>query len=371
MPPSSPKAQRVQRLDEHEVKHRWAGLRKEQREAATRFDDAVLVSAIREAVYTLFEKQVRMMQMGMRAKAAAPPDLFVDSALLAEAFDLPWKIKSDKLQDSVTVDPADQPTWMALSAHILDQEAIFHRFRCVLPDFLGAKTGRFPLPRARWKQLWAVAPSSVAAFEQQLAKLVEQALWAMASNPSFQKPKISSQVEEASPSPSEAVPFEDWMAEPEKGDSKSKKRKKKKKAASELETSISISEELPAEKDPEVIDSAAEVTRSPSGEDSVSQDSERSSVVADEDDIPDHTSEQAPEKGIDIEKVRDQQKSSRVIMHQSHHLLSWSLPSSPWSCGRDQKSGITVVVRNTFIEAKCSQAVHLQRLSRSLSPLRA
>merc|ERR1719162_1458761 len=123
------------------------------------------------------------------------------------------------------MDPDDQPSLMTLRVDMLQGDRIFDRFRAILPDFLTCQKARSPMPRARWKDLWMSEPSSVASLEAQLAKLVEQALWAMGVDPAFQVPD-----ETPEPALADTVLFESWMDEPEKGDSK-KKRKKKKRAA--------------------------------------------------------------------------------------------------------------------------------------------
>merc|ERR1712187_699371 len=113
--------------------------------------------------------------------------MLVDSELLKTVFDLEWIItKSDKLKDACFMDPDKQPSLMTLRVQALQGSNLFESLRSTLPDLLGAQTGRAPIHRARWKQLWSVVPSSVASLEQQLAKLVEQALWTMGSNPAFE-----------------------------------------------------------------------------------------------------------------------------------------------------------------------------------------
>lgn len=151
------------------------------------FDDAGLVRCIREAVQTLYRNQVFMARLGMRAGSAAEPDLLVDSSFMKEVFDLPWRLeKSDAMPDALLMDPDEQPSLMTLRAGMLEGDSLFACCRGALPDFLAPRTGRAPLPRARWKQLWAAAPSSVAALERRLAELAEQALWGVAADPALE-----------------------------------------------------------------------------------------------------------------------------------------------------------------------------------------
>merc|ERR1712217_751259 len=143
--------------------------------------------------------------------------LFTTSALFTEVFDLPWKIhKSMENPEMVLMDPDEQPSLMTLRPEFVedgDGKRLFDRFRQHLSDFLSMQTGRVPLPRARWKDLFASVPSSVASMEAQLAKLFEQALWAMVNEPAFSitaKELDGQNVEEAV-----EVLDEDWMDEPE------------------------------------------------------------------------------------------------------------------------------------------------------------
>merc|ERR1719183_1272019 len=95
-----------------------------------------------------------------------------------------------------------------MKAAFLEQpERLCHQMKRVLPDFLSAKAPRALLPRPRWKELWLCEPASMAALEQQLARLVEQALWAMAADPAPATPAV-----EALSRPT-AVELEPWMVE--------------------------------------------------------------------------------------------------------------------------------------------------------------
>lgn len=237
--PSLAKGRRVATAGEDEIRRRWAALDKQQRQAVTRFDDATLVSRIREALQALFEQQVCMEQLGLRLDKNTSSKGLADSPLFVEVFNLPWKVaKSEQMPDVVIMDPDDQPPWMTVREHVLEGNQIFDRFQSVLPNFLGSHTGRTPMPRARWKLLWAAAPSSVASLEQQLSKLMEQALWAMGVDPAF---AVQSEAKEITFAPE--VPLEDWMIEDRKGDSKQKRKKKKKARTTDLEAYDAICQE--------------------------------------------------------------------------------------------------------------------------------
>merc|ERR1719465_327706 len=94
----------------------------------------------------------------------------------AEADDRP--IKEHLVQPRIMMVDSDAPL-LVLKPNVLMSDDFFERFKYALPDFLSTQTKRMPLPRARWKDLWASEPASIIALHEMLAKLVEQALWAM------------------------------------------------------------------------------------------------------------------------------------------------------------------------------------------------
>eukprot|EP00928_Gymnodinium_smaydae_P038409 TRINITY_DN26504_c0_g1_i1.p1 TRINITY_DN26504_c0_g1~~TRINITY_DN26504_c0_g1_i1.p1 ORF type:complete len:482 (-),score=110.14 TRINITY_DN26504_c0_g1_i1:150-1595(-) len=210
MPPRS----KVTRAEEDAVRRRWAALTREQRLAATRFEDAGLISCIREGVQTLYVDQCRMLRMGLRSSSKGQPDLNVDSSVLRDVLDLPWRLeRSGDYPDAFTMDLEDQQSLMTLRDSMLDGELLFVHLRGVLPDLLSAHSGRTPVHRARWKQLWK-APSSATAMDRQLAQLVEQALWSMASSApaaaaaAAESAAAAAAAEEATAA---VVEDEDWM----------------------------------------------------------------------------------------------------------------------------------------------------------------
>merc|ERR1719515_120978 len=76
------------------------------------------------------------------------------------------------------MDSATMHATLIASEEFLRRADMFDVLREAMPDFLKEHTGRVALARARWKELWATRPSSMAQLEQLLVKLVEQALWA-------------------------------------------------------------------------------------------------------------------------------------------------------------------------------------------------
>lgn len=109
----------------------------------------------------------------------------------------------------------------------LAREDFFDSLRQVLPDFLSPAPGtrRAPMPRARWKELWAVQPPSATVLEQTLVKLVEQALWTLGAD-SGGDDAGGEHVQLA-----EEVPDDDWMnPEPAKPIAAGPSKKSKKRA---------------------------------------------------------------------------------------------------------------------------------------------
>lgn len=201
-----------------------------------RFDDPCLVERIKSALQALFQKQMLMNNLGIKLSTAADP--FAASALFTSAFEFTWQIaRSARNPSVVLVDPMCMPV-MAMKTSLLESDVIFSKLREVLPDFLAEKSGRVPLPKARWKDLWASEPSSVADMEKQLVKLVEQVLWVVGTDPSCQVSSVLGALEEGCPT-SDPVPFEPWMesgegarARAKTGDSKKRKKQQRRQRCS-------------------------------------------------------------------------------------------------------------------------------------------
>jgi len=198
------------------------------------FDDPALVERIKSALQALFEKQMWMNTLGITLSQASDP--FAASTLFTSAFEFTWNIaRSARNPHVVLVDPASMPV-MAMKPFLLEGDRIFKELVAVLPDFLSERNGRALLPKPRWKELWASEPASIAAMEQQLVKLVEQALWAMGTDPACEVLESSAGAQGLDQSlvdslSGDSVPFEAWMVsdtlvKAKTGDSKKKKRRK-------------------------------------------------------------------------------------------------------------------------------------------------
>lgn len=207
----------------------------EQRRVVTRIEDATMVSRLRNVVDTFCQKQNWMRHMGLAIGDADPSKSFIaGSKLFTECFYLPCAVStSEEIPGLQFIDPENQPPWMAIRDEVLsDGGELLVRCKHALPDFLtpqAGSLGRAPTPRARWKELWMNEPSTVAALEQQLAKLVEQVLWQMASDHAYAL-VTSAIAEEIAPDATVdcEVPFEDWMID---GAPRKKVKKKRKQTA--------------------------------------------------------------------------------------------------------------------------------------------
>lgn len=213
--------------NQEEVRRRWGALSIDQRLLSMCFDDPVLVNRIKTSLQGLFEKQQAMIEMGehMGLRMADAPDPFVASALLTGAFEFTWQVgRCATNPELVLIDSTRTPV-MVMKRAFIEKDQLFEDMQAVMPEFLAQKGGRSPTPRARWKELFAVEPSSISAMERQLAKLVEQALWAMCVNPSFEAPAQDSDVLQVGDGASLPPEDESWM----EGESNVKVTTKKKK----------------------------------------------------------------------------------------------------------------------------------------------
>lgn len=418
MPPG-----KLERVDEGEIRRRWSALDLPKRQAAMHFEDPGLVTCIRNAVQNLFQKQVVMAKLGMWQGHDSEPDLLLDSTFLKDIFDLPWIVeKSAEFKDAVLMNPEIQPALMTLRPAACEGCIIFDRLSLALPDFLGSKTGRSPLPRARWKQLWAIEPSSVAAFEQQLAKLAEQALWALGLSSSFEAPREESQ-------PQETVEVEDWMLDSDviqrpKTGLKSKKKKKTKSEKRGIDLNVDTFELQVSARFQDVTEKGAGEEESASCPTCDSDEAVRpleqscvhhgtpegAGVAGDARLAEPEVSQAFQETQSSVEDVAPErqvlagdamlaesevsqagqdtvsQAAQDAVAHQYWQWHSdmerttafqWCLPSNPFSRGywsssrsRARVEGPSAVVRNTFIdivEEDGSSQAHLRK-SRSLSP---
>jgi len=208
---------------------RWAALSSDRRQALMSFDDPMVVETIKMSLQMLYEKQALMHQMGIRLQGAAQ-DQFASSSLFTAAFTLSWQVGRARNDPTVMlVDPSLLPV-LAMKPSFLERADFVEALRQVLPDFLSpgaASMGRTPAPRARWKDIFAKEPASVAALEQQLVRLVEQALWAMAVDPAYE-------VQQELERPHVSDPDAWWIEEEEqqrRAEAKRRQKKSKRKKA--------------------------------------------------------------------------------------------------------------------------------------------
>jgi len=207
---------------EAEVLQRLTALSLEQRRAALRFEDAALVGRLRTALQVLFEKQSMMQQLCVNMGCEGGDDAFEVSILLKQAFEFTFGT-GRLVSDPSVIHQLAAPVLIMKGAFLQDPQHLYDQMRGILPDFLSPKAPRPRLPKARWKELWATEPTSMAALEQQLAKLTEQALWAMAAEPEPMPTVAEAEADDG------AVEMEPWMAEHDEEVSKARAKPAKKK----------------------------------------------------------------------------------------------------------------------------------------------
>lgn len=214
------KGRRIERVAEDEVYLRWSTLSLEQREELLRFDEPVLVDRIRSALQVLYERQDMMQSLGINLGSDGG-DPFEASLLLKDAFMFTWDIGRLAKDPTVCVVDPTRSAVMVMKSEFVASEDFFSIMRSVLPDFLAPKSVRNPLSRVRWKEIWATEPASMQALEERLAKLVEQALWAMAADPDYAAPVDEDVAVD--------VQLEPWMTEHDDKVAKAREAAKKKK----------------------------------------------------------------------------------------------------------------------------------------------
>jgi len=175
MPRLPPK---VKQVCEDEIMRRWHALNAEWRQIALTFCDELLVERLGTSFTTLLENNRRMRQMGISiAGTAAANSRLADPSLLISCFHMSKKsLKVDNIADDASDD--ESPIFF-IDLKFVEDDTIIERCRAALPDFLRLRSGRRAMPQARWKDLFARDPASVTVFQQQLAKLIEQAFWAI------------------------------------------------------------------------------------------------------------------------------------------------------------------------------------------------
>jgi len=200
-----------------EVTSKWRTLSLGERQKVMTFEDRDLVSAIQCALSELQLNHEAMVAAGL----ADDSDPFKSSLLLRDAFAFNFNGKRSSSDPSLAI-VASESSFMGMTDEFLTREDFFDQLKIVLPDVLSPKPAskRIRSPRPSWKHLWDVAPSSFSALEQNLVKTVEQALWAMTSNPQLVAPT-------AGPVEQDGTLDEDWMDE-DVSDAKLKKTSGKK-----------------------------------------------------------------------------------------------------------------------------------------------
>lgn len=220
MPSAIPRHRREKKPAEADVRRKWEHvLTMEQRDDLMTFTDPILIDRIRSSLQDLFERHTLMVDFGL-AGFVSSNDPFDSSLLLKEAFQLTLKVARLK-HDPGVVRPTAQ-TCLAMKSTFLERKDFFERLRDALPDFLSPTSLRTILPRARWKEIWAPMPSSLGSAEELLAKLVEQALWNMATDPQYDE-----KVEVVKDPDGDQLVLDSWMVEHDAKASKAANKKKK------------------------------------------------------------------------------------------------------------------------------------------------
>lgn len=153
---------RPKKASEDEVRKCWGLLSPDQRCQRMTFHDPKLVERIESTVQEMFVSYVLM-------TAGRNPDVLSTATFFTSAFEFTW--------DEVRL----QPILAMKPAFAAKDDDMFNSVRAVLPDLFCSS--RSVVHRARWKELWNTKPTSVVALEQAIAKLMEQAFWALAADP--------------------------------------------------------------------------------------------------------------------------------------------------------------------------------------------
>lgn len=192
--PRSPST-KLTRIAEDDVRRRWSSLGSELRQATLSFADEFLIERMGAAFATSMANDAsnRAMRQAMLPKRADP-------TLLMSTFRM----------GKLSFRHGSKPVLHITPELVMDGDSLLDRCFIVLPDFLSPRAGRRPMPVERWKDLFSdSASASVSACQQQLAKLIEQALWAMAVEPALKPVDETRQVDESfsEESPTESFSF--------------------------------------------------------------------------------------------------------------------------------------------------------------------
>lgn len=203
-----------------DVTKKWWSLSVEQRQECMSFEDAELTSQIIRALQHLFVQQ--------SCSETSGTESFQSSSLMSKAFVFEAAVSGTDGKRSGTM-------VMKMTISFANKADFFEQLKAALPDALSPKacSRRSPMHHLRWKQLWAKLPQTVAECEERLVKTMEQALWAMCSDPRLALPAAADKDAQAQ------VLDESWMLEEKhscdakgaKKPSKSQRQKKRMQAA--------------------------------------------------------------------------------------------------------------------------------------------
>mmetsp|Transcript_48625 Transcript_48625/g.141705 ORF Transcript_48625/g.141705 Transcript_48625/m.141705 type:complete len:492 (-) Transcript_48625:278-1753(-) len=264
-----------------EVQRRWAALDSERRQALMTFVEPSLVDRVKSSMHALWEKQSIMHQLGIRLPAKANDDQITTSDLFKSAFMLTCvRCRPDVDGGAPLAEQAFMVSEaLAMQAEFLGRHDFFEALARVLPDFLRpASPVRSPMPRARWKDIFAVEPSSISGMEQQLVRLVEQALWLMATDPAYavddEQLKRGKDGEAVEPPDAAGVDtsgiealLEEEEAERARKEAKAKKQKKKRRPGSAVAAQARPAVVEEAEVEDDSMDAASSMPITTAGDD--------------------------------------------------------------------------------------------------------
>lgn len=225
MPQKTGPRARHQAASADEIHKRWQAMSIEERQSATTFHDPSLVKLIMIASQNLnkqHEFQAALMHHHGISHLGHNP--FLSDDFLTKAFEFSWEHQRNVHDQSIVVFEKSRPPVIRLKENFISRSDFFDVLREALPDLLHARSGRLPLPCARWKETISSEPSSTVQMKAQLAKLLEQALWIL---PEQAKTDSLISITNAAFHDSD-VAFEPWMMQD--GDLKVQRGKNKKSA---------------------------------------------------------------------------------------------------------------------------------------------
>merc|ERR1712048_1052236 len=135
-------------------------------------------------------------------------DPYRNSPLLGDVFSFQVSVQRSRKEPSMAI-IQENSYEMSMKDTFLLRADFFEQLSSVLPDFLmpAKKSRRAVLPVAYWKFLWDTDPPTFEVLEHLLARTIEQALWALASNPPF----VDQPCGQPNEFQSDCILDEDWM----------------------------------------------------------------------------------------------------------------------------------------------------------------